>query len=113
MVRYHSEQNGKKTCETRYYICSIEADAIKFANAVRKHWGIESMHWSLDVTFNEDSKRVRKDNGPENLSVLHKFAYNILKLEKSKKRSSLKAKRFRASYNLDYLEKVLSCISAN
>ena len=113
MVKYHSEQNGKKTCETRYYICSIEADAIKFANAVRKHWGIESMHWSLDVTFNEDSKRVRKDNGPENLSVLHKFAYNILKLEKSKKRSSLKAKRFRASYNLDYLEKVLSCISAN
>ncbi len=113
MVKYHSEQNGKKTCETRYYICSIEADAIKFANAVRKHWGIESMHWSLDVTFNEDSKRVRKDNGPENLSVLHKFAYNILKLEKSKKRSSLKAKRFRASYNLDYLGKVLSCISAN
>lgn len=113
MVKYHSEKDGKKTCETRYYICSIEADAIKFANAVRKHWGIESMHWSLDVTFNEDSKRVRKDNGPENLSVLHKFAYNILKLEKSKKRSSLKAKRFRASYNLDYLEKVLSCISAN
>ncbi|WP_213974320.1 hypothetical protein [Tepidanaerobacter acetatoxydans] len=43
------------------------------------------MHWSLDVTFNEDSKRVRKDNAPENLSVLHKFAVNILKLEKSKK----------------------------
>lgn len=112
-VVYHSEQNGKKTCETRYYLCSIEADAPKFANTVRKHWGIESMHWSLDVTFNEDSKRVRKDHAPENLSVLHKFAYNILKLEKSKKRRSLKAKRFKASGSLSYLEKVLSCISTD
>ena len=76
----------------------------------KKHWVTESMHWSLDVTFNEDSKRVRKDNAPENLSVLHKFAYNILKLEKSKKRRSLKAKRFKASGSLNYLEKVLSCI---
>lgn len=32
MVKYYSEQNGKKTCETRYYLCSIEPDAAKFAN---------------------------------------------------------------------------------
>jgi len=113
MVKYHSEQNGQKKCEKRYFLCSIDDNAQKFANAVRKHWGIESMHWSLDVTFKEDSKRVRKDNAPENLSVLHKFAYNILKLEKSKKRRSLKAKRFKASGSLDYLEKILSCISAD
>jgi predicted transposase YbfD/YdcC len=81
----------------------------KFAYAVRKHWGIESMRWSLDVMFNEDSKRVRKENGPENLALLDKFAFNILKLEKSLKRS-LKAKRFMASYNLKYLEEVLTCI---
>ncbi|WP_269450244.1 ISAs1 family transposase [Tepidanaerobacter acetatoxydans] len=33
MVKYYSEQNGKKTCETRYYLCNIEPDATKFANA--------------------------------------------------------------------------------
>ncbi|WP_213996880.1 ISAs1 family transposase [Tepidanaerobacter syntrophicus] len=113
MVKYHSEQNGQKKCEKRYFLCSIDDNAQKFADAVRKHWGIESMHWSLDVTFNEDSKRVRKDNAPENLSVLHKFAANILKPEKSKKRRSLKAKRFKASGSLGYLEKILSCISAD
>jgi predicted transposase YbfD/YdcC len=82
MVIYHSEKDGVKTSETRYFLCSITADPEKFAHAVRKHWGIESMHWSLDVTFNEDSKRVRKENAPENLALLHKFAFNVLKLEK-------------------------------
>jgi predicted transposase YbfD/YdcC len=109
MVEYHREENGNKISETRYFLSSIAADAPKFANAVRSHWGIESMHWSLDITFSEDSKRVRKDNGPENLALLHKFAFNILKMEKTRKRS-LKAKRFYASLKLDYLEKILNCL---
>jgi predicted transposase YbfD/YdcC len=50
------------------------------------------MHWSLDVTFNEDFKRVRKDNVPENLALLHKFAFNVFKLEKTHKKRSMKAK---------------------
>jgi predicted transposase YbfD/YdcC len=110
MVVYHSEKNGVKTTETRYFLCSIEAGPEKFAYAARQHWGIESMHWSLDVTFNEDSKRVRKENAPENLALLHKFAFNVLKMEKTRKRS-LKAKRFKASLSLDYLEKVLNCLT--
>ena len=65
------------------------------------------MHWSLDVTFREDSKRTRKNNASENLSVLHKFAYNILKNDKSTKKS-LKRKRLKASLNEKYLEKILS-----
>lgn len=109
MVVYHSERNGHKKCEKRYFLCSIGDDVGKFAHAVRQHWGIESMHWSLDVTFNEDAKKVRKDHGPENLSILHKFAYNILKQEKTQKRS-LRAKRFKASGNLEYLDKVLSSL---
>jgi hypothetical protein len=56
------------------------------------------------VTFNEDSKRVRKDNAPENLALLHKFAFNVLKLEKTRKRS-LKAKRFKVGWSLDILKK--------
>lgn len=110
MAVYHSEKDGVKTSEARYFLCSIAADPEKFAYAVRRHWGIESMHWSLDVTFNEDSKRVRKDNAPENLALLHKFAFNVLKLEKTRKRS-LKGKRFIASLRLDYLEKVLNCLT--
>mgnify|MGYP001205413240 CR=1 FL=1 len=60
----------------------------------------------LDTTFNEDAKRARKDNGPENLALLHKFAFNLLKMDTSLKKS-LKKKRFVASFNLKYLEEVL------
>ena len=66
------------------------------------------MHWSLDVTFLEDSKRVRKDNAPENLSLLLKIAFNILKLDTSVKKS-MKTKRRKAGWNLEFLEHLLTC----
>lgn len=109
MVIYQRTEKDKKITEKRHFICSINDDPERFAFAVRKHWGIESMHWCLDVTFKEDCKRVRKDNGPENLSVLLKFAYNFLKKD-LKLKKSLKKKRFIASLNLNYLESILDLI---
>lgn len=106
-VEYISEtSNGQRKTETRYYITSL-VDVKEFARAVRGHWGIESMHWSLDVTFREDAKRTRKDHAPENLSLLHRLAYNILKLDVSKKKRSLKGKRRMAGWNIEFLEKLL------
>lgn len=87
-VKYQREENDKKTTDTRCFICSIEDNEDKFSYIVRKNWGIESMHWVLDVVFNEDSKHVRKDNGPENLSVLLKFSYNYLKKDTSLRKAS-------------------------
>jgi hypothetical protein len=37
---------------------------------VRGHWGIESMHWVLDVNFREDESRTRKRTLGNNLSWL-------------------------------------------
>jgi len=48
--------------ETRYFITSL-TDVKAFAKATREHWGIEnSLHWVLDVAFNEDRCRMRKDH---------------------------------------------------
>jgi predicted transposase YbfD/YdcC len=107
MVTYQREESGQNITDKRYFICSIEDNAEKFSYIVRKHWGIESMHWVLDVVFNEDSKRVRKDHGPENLSVLLKFAYNYLKKDTTP-RKSLRRKRFKASISMSYLETILN-----
>ena len=109
MIVYSRGEGEKKFTEYRYFLTSIAPDAEKFANAVRKHWGIESMHWSLDTTFNEDSRRVRKDNAPENLAILLKFAYNYIKKETTVKKS-LRKKRFRASLSMDYLETIMDLI---
>lgn len=102
------ERKGTITKELRYFISTITSGH-SFAEAVREHWGIESMHWTLDVSFNEDQSRIRKDNGPENTALLRKMVMNILKIEKAKdeKQQSYKAKRFIASLDEEYLEKLM------
>lgn len=84
------ERNGKTTKETRYYISSLPANAEKIAKAARSHWGIENkLHWVLDVTWNEDKSRIRKDNSPEIISMMRKWALNIINQHKG----SLSVKR--------------------
>ncbi len=61
--------------EVQFYLSSLEADAGKIGRAIRQHWGIENqLHWTLDVTFGEDSSRVRRGHGPENLGLLRRLA---------------------------------------
>ena len=76
--------------------------------AVRSHWSIENeLHWTLDIAFDEDHCRVRKDPGPEDLAVLRHIALNLLKQEKTCKRS-IRGKRLLAGWRQDYLLKVLA-----
>jgi len=51
LIQVHSttEQAGKTTCETRTYISSASLNIDSIAAAIRGHWGVESMHWILDV----------------------------------------------------------------
>jgi predicted transposase YbfD/YdcC len=96
-----------KSCEDRYHIASITG-AKRVLAAVRSHWGIENeLHWTLDIAFDEDRCRVRKDHGPENLAVLRHIALNLLKQEKTCKRS-IRGKRLLAGWQNDYLLKVLA-----
>jgi predicted transposase YbfD/YdcC len=100
----------EKTCEDRFHIASI-LGAKRVLAAVRSHWGIEnSLHWTLDMAFDEDHCRVRKDNGPENFAILRHIALNLLKQEKTSKRS-INGKRLLAGWMEDYLLKVLSGLS--
>lgn len=96
-----------KTSEDRFHIASI-VGAKQVLGSVRSHWGIEnSLHWTLDLAFDEDRCRVRKDNGPENFAILRHIALNLLKQEQTCKRS-IKGKRLMAGWREDYLLKVLS-----
>ena len=73
MVEYKSEskRTSEIEIERRFFISSLDADVETFSQAVRFHWCIEnSLHWCLDVAFNEDACRVRKDYAPENLAVI-------------------------------------------
>lgn len=104
-IRVRGEKVEK---ERRYYISSLDGeDAQTLAEAIRMHWGVENpLHWILDVGFNEDQSRVRKDHRAENLSRLRRIALNKLQMENSKKRS-IRAKRLKAGWDHDYLLQLL------
>jgi len=100
----------EKSCEDRYHIASLTG-AKCVLNTVRAHWGIENeLHWVLDIAFDEDHCRVRKDHGPENIALLRHIALNLLKHEKTCKRG-IPGKRLLAGWNQDYLLKVLAGLS--
>lgn len=85
-------------CQTRFYISSLEPNLDRIASYVRGHWGIEnSLHWVLDVTFDEDRCRVRKDNAPHIFAVLKRCALNLINQNKGK--SSIASIRRRAGWN--------------
>ncbi len=93
MIYSTRETQKGKTTEKRYYISSLPADAKRIAEAARAHWEIENcVHWVLDVTFNEDHSRIRNENGPEILSLVRKWAINLINQQKG----SLSIKRMLA-----------------
>lgn len=94
--------------QDRYFISSLESNAEKILRAKRSYWGIENrLHWVLDIAFNEDRSRVRKDNAPQNFAILRHMALNLLKQEKTAK-GGIKAKRLQCGWNVDFLLKVLA-----
>mgnify|MGYP006444428593 CR=1 FL=1 len=100
--------NGQQSTDTHYFIGSIEPDARLLAHAVRGHWRIEnSLHWVLlDVGFREDACKIHIGNAAENLSLLRHFALALIKNEKTSKKG-VKAKRKKAAWDNQYLEKIL------
>lgn len=95
------------TKQKAYYISSHNQNAVFMNKVVRSHWSIENeLHWTLDVVFGEDKSRKRKDNEGENFSFIRRMALNVLKAYHGDKRS-IRRRRKMASYQFDYLEKLL------
>jgi len=107
-----TRQVGEKTSfERRYYITTLEAapqgSAQRFARACRGHWGIEnSVHWSLDISFNEDACRVRMGHAAENLATLRHICLNLLRKDATAK-MGIRNRRLRAGWDMDYMEHIL------
>lgn len=106
-VQAQREINGVQSIETRYYISSLTRDAEFFNLAVRRHWNIENnLHWTLDMIFDEDTSRKRIDHAPENFALIRKLAINIVKRDKTPRRSLI-LKRKMAGWNEKYLSQLL------
>jgi predicted transposase YbfD/YdcC len=96
------------TSDYRVYISSLVRSATAFVTMIRQHWDIENkLHWSLDVTFNADRSRIRKEHAAENMAAVRHVALNLLRQEHSHQ-ISLRQKRLLCGLDDNYLLRVLS-----
>jgi predicted transposase YbfD/YdcC len=94
------------THATRYHLASARLTPQTFAAAVRAHRAIENrLPCVLDMAFNEDRARNRKDNGPENLTILRKRTLNLLRT--ARPNIPVSRKRQRAAWSDDFARTIL------
>jgi predicted transposase YbfD/YdcC len=109
----HRYENGeiideKPTIETETYIISKHMSADEFACLARCHWAIEnSLHWVLDDALREDRCTARKGHSTENLGLMRKIVYNLMKLDEDVQGMSVRAKQIYYRNNPDAICRLL------
>jgi predicted transposase YbfD/YdcC len=104
-VEERAEHSDRTTFDTRFFISSAPIDIERLANGTRGHWGVESMHWLLDVEFKDDLSRYRAGHGAKNMAVVRRFALGLVRANKTK--GSVKTRRKKAGWNSDFLLHIL------
>jgi predicted transposase YbfD/YdcC len=100
-----TELKDRCTVDERLFISSARLDVERLAHGVRGHWGVESMHWLLDVEFKDDLSRYRTGHGAKNMAVVRRFALGLVRADKTK--GSVKTRRKSASWDPEFLLKLL------
>jgi predicted transposase YbfD/YdcC len=104
-VDCRAEYADRCSFDKRYFISSARLDIERIARAVRGHWGVESMHWLLDVEFKDDLSRYRTGHGAKNMAIVRRFALGLVRANKAD--GSIKTRRKRAGWSTDFLLKIL------
>ena len=104
-VENRTEHKDHCTRDERLYISSLPLDIERLAKGARGHWGVESMHWLLDVEFKDDLSRYRSRRGAKNMAAVRRFALGLVRANKSK--GSVKTRRKSASWNPEFLLEIL------
>lgn len=81
-IDVHRIENNKEKITKHHYILSKKFELQTFMKVTREHWNIEcGLHWRLDVIMDEDHSRSREGNSINNLSLVRKIVFNLIKLD--------------------------------
>ena len=99
---------GAASVERRFFLSSLPPDAERLLQVARGHGAIENnLHWMLDVHFDEDRCRVRKDHAPLNLATVRRVALSLAKRD-TLSRTSVRLRLKRAGWDDAYLFRLLN-----
>lgn len=86
IIEYEAEtvrkSTGARTSEKRLYVSSLPTCTPALGAYVRKHWSIESMHWSLDVNLLQDSIKRKSFKAARNLDTIQRIVYSVFSIWK-------------------------------
>ena len=95
----------KQTVEESFYISALPVGTDQFSKSIRSHWGMETtFHWSLDLTWREDSLRTMERRMAENLAWRSGFCLSLLKKSSDKQSDAMRRRMFGRSE--EYLTQV-------
>ena len=83
-VDARAEYANRCSFDTHHYSSSVPLDIERIARGARGHWGVESMHWLLDVEFKDDLSRYRTGHGAKNMTIVRRFALGLVRANKAK-----------------------------
>jgi predicted transposase YbfD/YdcC len=106
MVESTREIGPRIESETRFYITSLVLVAALLGPIIRSHWGVESMHWVMDMVFRDDECRVRTDHAPANFTTIKHMAHNLIR--KAPGKDSLRLRRKVAAWDDDFLASLIA-----
>ena len=92
--QFENIKHGGKSDEWHFYISSAQLSPEELLHRARMEWSVESMHWLLDVHFQEDKTAFFDMNVQKILNTVRKIALNLVRLYKDahhKPRTSLKS----------------------
>ncbi|WAL63900.1 ISAs1 family transposase [Amycolatopsis cynarae] len=79
--RHTTHTNGRTHTETVLGITSLTDTPTQLATHIRDHWGIENrLHWVRDVTYGEDTSRIRTGTAPRVMASLRNLAISTHRL---------------------------------
>jgi len=91
--QFENIKQGSKSDEWHFYISSASLSPEQLLHHARMEWGVESMHWLLDVHFQEDKTAVYDMNVQKILNTVRKISLNLVRIYKdanNKPNTSLK-----------------------
>jgi predicted transposase YbfD/YdcC len=85
ITRYRTDRTtGQREANTTYGITNLphnHTSPAQIADHLRGHWQIENrLHWVRDVTFGEDTSRIRTATTPRAMASLRNLAISALRL---------------------------------
>ena len=81
--QFENIKHGTKSDEWHFYISSATLSPEQLLHHARMEWSVESMHWLLDVHFQEDKTSIYDMNVQKILNTVRKIALNLIRIYKT------------------------------